>query len=270
MSGHPRWNDPPGPWRADQIREGEPYELSNGHRIECMGAGERHSRAHAAGALVLATAAPSPDQTGIDLGVAWNDGKNLRAPDLVAGVTLKKNGWSSEAPPLAVEYASVGQNEDELKRKIAELLDFGTRIIWVVRLVGPLRVEIHEKDAGVRIVDADAVLTAPGILEYDVPARALIDPDIAVEAALHNTLARKGYRDLDAVRSEGHQEGHEEGHQEGVLAGLKQALRIQLTARGWTTPPELAARITACTDLPTLTRWITQCATAGDVEAALR
>lgn len=31
----------PGPFRADQIREGDPYELSNGHAILCLPTGMR-------------------------------------------------------------------------------------------------------------------------------------------------------------------------------------------------------------------------------------
>ena len=277
MSTHPRWSAPVGPFRADQIQDGEPYELSDGHKIRCMSSGERHASAHTAGTLVLATAAATPQQTGIDVGVAWNDGKNLRAPDLSVGLPLSKPGWASVAPPLAIEYAGVGQNEAELTAKIGELLEFGTRLIWVVRLVGPLRVEIHEQGAAMRIVDADAVLTAPGILEQDVPVRALIDPDMAVETALHNILARKGYRSLEAVREEGREAGREEGreagHEQGreqTLQEAREVLRTHLRGLGWTVPPALDARITACTAIPTLMRWLFQTATATDVESALR
>ena len=277
----PRWTESEGPFRADQIRDGDPYELSNGHAIHCMSAGERHGNAHIAGSLVIATAAPSPQATGIDVGVAWNDGKNLRAPDLSVGNPLNKPGWSSAAPPLAIEYAGVGQDEDKLTDKIAELLALGTRLIWVVRLTGPLRVEIHEPGAPMRLVDADATLTAPGILERDVPVRALIEPDVAVEEALHNILAKKGYRNLDAVREEGRQEGHKEGHKEGHQEGsqaknaanLEQArefVRAQLHSRRWVLSPTLAARIADCTDLPTLMLWAVQIATFTDAEAALR
>ena len=65
-----------GPFRADQIHEGDHYELSEGHAIHCMTAGGRHGSAHTAGTLTVATAALSASQTGIDVGVAWNDGKN--------------------------------------------------------------------------------------------------------------------------------------------------------------------------------------------------
>lgn len=261
MSGRPKWSDPTGPFRADQIHEGDHYELSQGHAIHCMTAGERHGSAHTAGALVVMTAAIVPKDVGTDVGVAWNDGKNLRAPDLSAGRPLSKPGWASEPPPLAIEYASVGQDEDEMKCKITELLELGTRTIWVVRLSGPLRVEIHERGAPVRTIDADGVLTAPGILEQDVPVRALIEPDAAIEAALHNILAKKGYRSLDAVREE---------EREANLGQLRELLRRQFAARGWTLSPTLAARVAGCTDVATLGRWLAQLGAASDVEAALR
>jgi len=247
-----------GPFRADQIHEGDHYELSEGHAIHCMTAGGPHSNAHTAGTLTVATAAISPKKTGIDAGIAWNDGKNLRAPDLSVGLDLQSPGWASTAPPLAIEYAGTGQDEVQLAAKIADLLEFGTRLIWVVRLTGPLRVEIHEPGVPPRIVDADGVLTAPGILASEVPVRALIDPEIAVETALHNILAKKGYRDLEAVR------------EEGRVDQARTILRVQLSARGWTLPAALDARISACTELPTLMRWLSQVSAASDVEAALR
>lgn len=85
MSSNPTpWTDPEGPFRADHITEGSPFELSNDHAIHCMTAG--------------------------------------------------------------------------------------------VRLVGPLRVEVHEPGVPVRLVGADGVLSAPGILARDVPVRALTEP----------------------------------------------------------------------------------------------
>ena len=174
MSTRP-WSDPVGPFRADQIHEGSHYELSQGHAIHCMTAGGRHGSAHIAGGAVIDTDPGLKQQAGIDVGIAWNEGKNLRAPDIVAGMDLRAPGWAKEAPPLAVEYADAGQDEGELREKIAELLAFGTRMIWVVRLTGPLRVEVHEPGVAVRVVDGDGELHARGILQNPVPVRALID-----------------------------------------------------------------------------------------------
>src|SRR5262245_17943327 len=46
---------PSGPFRADQIHDGDPYELSNGHPIRCMSSGRRHSLGHDAGHLTLSS-----------------------------------------------------------------------------------------------------------------------------------------------------------------------------------------------------------------------
>lgn len=263
----PSWRDPPGPHRADQIREGDLVELSNGHAIQCMNAGRRHGGAHFAGALAIGTATRL--DLGIDVGVEWNEGKNLRSPDLIAGLELDRPGWATEAPPLAVEYADSGQNEGELRKKIGELLEFGTRVVWVVRLVGPLRVEVHEPGLPARVVDADGQLTAPGILDETVPVRALIDPRHARAAALHNLLAGEGYRDLEAVR----EEAREQAHDAGVAATQRQmrdGLQTLLVTRGWSLTPAVIARIDACDDTMTLVRWLTQAPVARDLDAALR
>ena len=66
-----------------QIREGDPYELSDGHAIRCMTAGGRHGAAHNVGSRVLGTDPAAQGKTGTDVGIAWNDGKNLRAPDIM-------------------------------------------------------------------------------------------------------------------------------------------------------------------------------------------
>lgn len=51
----------PGPYRVDQIREAGPYELPNGHRIECMSTGRDHTGTNLLGASVLVP----------DLNVEW-------------------------------------------------------------------------------------------------------------------------------------------------------------------------------------------------------
>lgn len=261
------WADAPGPWRADQVAEGEQVELCDGHRVDCMSAGGRHGETHLVGALVLRSD-PAVEHAGIDVGISFNDGKNLRAPDLSVGADMSRPGWTDQVPPLAVEYADQSQNETQLLKKIGELLAIGTRVIWVVRLVGPLRVEVHEPGEPVRIVGADGELTAPGILKNPVPVRALIDGQAALEATLANLLARKGYAGLDAIREEGVQQGVQQGL-DAAREQLHARLQTILAARGWTPPPPLQARITGA-DFATLLRWLEQSLVAGDLEAALR
>jgi len=122
-------------------------------------------------------------------------------------------------PPLAVEYADTGQDEQDLRDKIATLLSAGTRYVWVVRMTGPRRVEVHQADQARRIVHPGEQLLAPGILQNPVAVEALYDPEVAQRSALHNLLQRHGYADLDAVRDEGRDQGHDEGLKEGHEQG---------------------------------------------------
>jgi hypothetical protein len=55
----------------------------------------------------------------------------------------------------------MGQDEESLQDKIVDLLAAGTRFIWVVRLTGPRRVEVHELDRPMRTVSAGEELRAP-------------------------------------------------------------------------------------------------------------
>lgn len=271
-----QWSDPVGPFQADQIRDGDRYELSNGHAIHCMTTGGRHSGANYAGSSVLGSD-PAVESAGIDTGITFNDGKNLRAPDVVVNVDLRASGWVGQTPPLIVEYADTGQDHAELARKIAEFLELGTRFIWVVHLVGPLRVEVHEPGRPVRIVPGDGELTAPGVLQNPVPVRALIDPKAAHEATLINLLNREGYPSIEAILQKGREQGREEGVAVGTekataaaLETARQHLCAQLAARGWTLAPSLSARITACRDHSTLLKWLLASVTADSAESTLR
>jgi hypothetical protein len=250
----------PGMFRSDQIRDGDPYELRDGHVVKCMTAGERHARANLEGGRVLATDPAVAGAAGVDAGFSFNERRNLRAPDISVGVGTTP-GWMREAPPLAVEYADVGQDEPELQRKIREMLAAGTRVFWVVRLTGALRVEVYAAGEAMRVVEADGELTAPGILRNAVPVRALVDARAADAATLRNLLNAHGYESLDEVRALGEFAGQLKG-QMMMLIGV-------LRARGWTLTPSLKARIEDCRDPAQLQRWVMQAVTAGSVEAAL-
>ncbi|HEY8379242.1 MAG TPA: hypothetical protein VIK91_22265, partial [Nannocystis sp.] len=174
-------------------------------------------------------------------------------------------------PPLAVEYADNGQDEAELKAKIAELLAGGTRLVWVVRLSGPLRVEVHAPGKPVRVVGADDELTAPGILANPVPVRALVDTNEATVAALRNLLSKYGYRSVEEIeaknRAAGKAEGRAEGHVEGKVAGKAEALLAVLAARGLIPDDARAAEIRATRDEALLQRWIARAAVATTIDA---
>ncbi|MEZ4298325.1 MAG: Uma2 family endonuclease [Polyangiaceae bacterium] len=248
----------PGFFRADQVRPGSRYELHDGHPLYCAPTGGDGARGTIAGAQVLDTD-PAVKEAGIDAGFAPSPGL-LRAPDVAVGNVPDQRGWIEGVPPLAVEYAGSGQDEAALQEKVTDLLEAGTRLLWVVRLIGPRRVEVYEKDKPVRTVGPGDFLEAPGILQNAIPVEAFYDRDTAHRVTLRNLLQRQGYESLDEVRKEGREEGREEGRAQAVLAVL--------AARGVTIPDEQRARILRCREPAQLDEWLRRAASArsaGDV-----
>lgn len=265
----------PGPFRADQLRDGDEYELSDGHAIRCVPAGIRHGSAHLDGGRVLASDPAVKGRVGIDIGVTWNDDKNLRAPDLIVGDFERGPGWLRKVPPLAVEYADTGQDEADLSAKIAELHAAGTRYIWVVRLTGPLRVDVHTRGEAMRTVGADGELSAPGVLQNSVPVRALVDHDAANAVTLRNLLEAQGHGSIAEIEARGQAKGKAEGIAEGKAAGLTEgeakgkaeglarSILTVLGARGIAITEDQADRIHRCRDLDILDRWLRNAVTAS-------
>nr|VFK17759.1 MAG: Putative restriction endonuclease [Candidatus Kentron sp. LFY] len=254
-----------GPFTADQIRDGDRFELSNGHRIYCAPAGEHHARRNASGASLLGSD-PDVEWSAVDAGFTPDPG-TLRAPDVAVGPPpgKKKGAWIVGVPPLAVEYADKGQNEADLEIKIEELLAAGTRYVWVVRLTGPQRVEVHTKD-GKRLLSASDVLKAPGILRNPIPVHALFDEKEALRVTLRNLLQRQGYEDLEAVLREGVRRGKVEGRTEGSLAAQVKALFGTLTIRGIDLDAETRVRVRDCRDPVELEAWLMKAVVADRLE----
>lgn len=253
----------PGPFRADQIRPGDPYELSNGHAVHCFPTGGRGSQASVVGSGVLSSD-PEVDSAGFDAGFSPSP-KTLRAPDIAIGGVSSGPGWSPGVPALAVEYADTGQDEAELAEKIADLLGAGTQVLWVVRLTGPRRVEIHTPGEPMRIAQAGDQLTAPGILANPVPVEALYDAEVGRQVTLRNLLQREGYDNLDAVRAE----GEAEGETKGETKALRESIREILTVRGLGVGEALAQALAGCSDLETLRRWHRQALVASSSDELL-
>jgi len=249
----------PGPFRTWHLSSGDPYELSQGHAVYAAPTGHDGAGPNLRGGLVLDTDPLAP-AVGVDAGIALAP-DTLRAPDLAVGLGPERPGWGTVAPPLAVEYASVGQDEAALQQKIIELHAAGTRWVWVVRLIGPRRVEVHEEGQPVRVVGPGQSLTAPGVLRNAVAIEALYDREVAHEVALRNLLQRQGYESLDAVRTEGREEGREQG--------ARSLLRATIEARGWSLSVEQSARIEACRDLAQLSGWAVRVVTAATVDDVL-
>jgi hypothetical protein len=197
----------------------------------------------------------------------------LRAPDIAVGNIPDEPGWVAGAPSLAVEYADTGQEEEQLAAKIQDLLAAGTRYIWVVRLVGPRRVEVHEPGKGVRIARPGDELLAPGILANPVPVEALYNREVAQDLVLRNLLQRQGYDSLEAVRAEGEAQGEARGEARGEVQALQNSIVAVLAARGLTVSEDLRALLDACTDPNLLKSLLRRAATAtspDEVRAALR
>ena len=219
----------PGPFSTAELGSRSRHELSDGHAIPCAPNRGDSARRVVAGGLVLDTD-PDVDSTGFDAGFS-PDLKNVRAPDIAVGNVPDRPGWIPGTPPLAVEYAGGGQDEAELTAKIGELLARGTQQLWVVRLLGNRRVEVHLPGEPVRTLGVGEVLTAPGILRNPVPVEALFDRNVAHEVAFRNLLQRHGYSGLDDVRAECAEEGREEGRHEAREV-LRELVRDTLRARG--------------------------------------
>ncbi len=83
------------------------------------------------------------------------------------------------------------------------------------------------------------------------------------------------HRGVEKGRNEGRElgrnEGRELGRNEGLELGRAEAARAlllhTLSARGFEVPPELQARLEACTEGATLQRWAERAITAAEVEA---
>jgi hypothetical protein len=251
-----------GPFRAEQIRPGDRYELSAGHSIWCSPTGGRGARASMVGATALVSD-PDVASAGLDAGFSPTP-DSLRAPDVAVGNVPDAPGWIKGAPLLAVEYADVGQDEGDLADKIRELLAAGTRLVWVVRLVGPRRVEVHAADQPMRLAHPGEELHAQGILRNPVAVEALYEPQAGLDATLRNLLQRQGYESVEAIRAE--------GEALGEVAALRESLLEIFAVRGLAVDEDAQAAmaaITACHDPATLRRWRRAALTATTVAAAL-
>jgi Uma2 family endonuclease len=275
MTKPPPYPTPHGPFRADQLRSGDPYELSAGHTVPCLPTGGRGSRTNLLGAQVLETD-PAVESAGVDTGFTPAPDV-LRAPDVAVGNVADAPGWVPGAPPLALEYADGGQDEAELTSKVRDLLSWGTRCVWVVRLQGPRRVEVYERGLEMRLFGPGEVLEAPGVLRNPVPVEALYDRAAAHEAILRNLLQRWGYESLDAIHAAGRAagladaraEGKAFGTLQGQLQALRSAVRDVLETRGLACEGELLDALMGCQDPETLRVWLCRAAVVESSEQVL-
>src|SRR5690606_30838001 len=136
--------------------------------------------------------------------------------------------------------------EPSLVQKIEDLLNGGTKWVWVVRLTEPRHVEVHTPGAPVARFWPGEALHAPGIPKNPVLVDALYERDAAGEAVLTNLLQRKGYENLDAVRAE--------GRKEGIAEGIKEAILGLYGMRFGAVPADVAAAVEVTHDVARLRR----------------
>jgi hypothetical protein len=202
---------------------------------------------------------PAVQDVGVDVGFSPSP-ETLRAPDLSVGDIPDQPGWAEGAPSLAVEYADTGQDEADLQIKIRELFAGGTRYVWVVRLTGPRRVEVHQPDRKMRLAHPGEQLEAPGILANPVPVEALYDREAARQVIFRNLLQRQGYASLEAVRAE------------GAVRGLREAVVEVLAGRGLAVDDALRTALASVDNPETLRSVLRRAGLASSAEilAALR
>lgn len=257
--GYPKYQD--GPFLVSQLREGDPYELSDGHPIHCLPSGPRGGASAVRGGAVL-DSDPSAPNTGVDIGFELGP-KTMRAPDVAVGAFGEDvKGYAKAVPALALEYADTGQDEADLRVKMQQLFAAGTQWVWVVRLTGQKHVEVFAPGQPPTRVEAGELLHAPGVLANPVRAESLWDRDAAHEATLRNLLQRKGFASLEEVRREGREEGRELGRD----AGTRDALLAVLAARGLSLDAAREAEVRATRDAALLARWIQRAAVAMSVD----
>jgi hypothetical protein len=232
----------PGPFKPEHLPNKSPYELNEGHPVECLPTRTRGGRAQLNGGLVIRTL-PGVD-AGVEVGVDLGQ-NTLRAPDVSLLAPGEGDDWAKKAPPLAIEYVDVGQDRADLRTKIRQLLAGGTRAVWAVRLTGPRRVEVYTADrAKPEVKGPGDLLTLEGVLPRPIPVEAFYDSDAADQVAMVNLLDRCGFKHPNVAFEEGRQEGRQEGREEGKLAALRSAAAILLRARGEASAEESVATMT--------------------------
>ncbi len=117
-------------------------------------------------------------------------GPRMLAPGADSG-SSEELRWISQVPPLAIELADEDRDEVDLEQKIRDLIDHGVRTVWVARLAGPRRVEVHAPGQATRSVSIERELTVSGILSRPVPALALFDREVALEQVLRHQLEQR-------------------------------------------------------------------------------
>lgn len=158
-------------WELPEV-PGKRFELARGELIEVPGSGYEHAEL-----VIRLLFRLYPFVVAHDLGSAFGDGlsyvigKNpdvVRVPDLsfISKPRLPRSGMPGYvpfAPDLAVEIVPSNDRAYDVRAKVAEYLDGGTRLVWVL-WPGFRSVSTHATGGVVRELGEDDELDGGGVL----------------------------------------------------------------------------------------------------------
>ena len=155
-------------------------------------------------------------------------------------------------------------------KKLTIYCRHGTKYIWVVRLTGPRRVEVHEPGQPMRRVMPGEMLTAPGVLRNPVKVEALYNREAAHEATLRNLLQRQGYDSIEAIEAKGKAKGEAKGKAEGKTEEAATLLKRQINRRFKQATHNGPRRVLIKPTTSQLEAWAEAIFDAEDIEQLLR
>ena len=109
-----------------------------------------------------------------------SDPDTVLAPDLAfvaadRAAQIPRRGYPELAPDLVAEILAPDDRPGELLAKVADWLDVGTRIVWVI---DPQRFEarVHRQDGSLSLIDRESSLEGDDLLPgFTCPLREILD-----------------------------------------------------------------------------------------------
>lgn len=144
--------------------------------------------------------------------------------------------------------------------KAAKLSARGVRRIFAIDVVRE-RVLEWSTEMGTWSPLADSAAIDDPALALALPVAALVRTTQTDDAVARALLTKRNAVLVEA-ENQAAARGEARGEVRGAVRGAAEALLALLDARGLPCPEDLRARILACRDLPTLTRWVARAVTA--------
>jgi Uma2 family endonuclease len=148
------------------------HELERGEVVEMSRPGELHCLVCANVARILGNYTFQRRKGYVlanDVGVIWERNPDtVRGPDVVLynhrrSYKELNPKFCEEVPPLAVEVRSPNDRQSKVTRRIAQFLDWGVSLVW---LVDPedQAVTVYRPDRHPEVIEGDEELTGDGVL----------------------------------------------------------------------------------------------------------